>query len=188
MEKIIYVTGNKFKVLTANKILGPLGIEVEAKKIDCPEIQADSIEEVAMYSSKYASEFLGCDTLKNDSGLVIPALGGFPGPYTHYVEDTLTEDGILKLMTGVENRDAYFLEVLAYTHLNEKPIVFVSKTEGKIAYEKSGEYGWSYDRIFIPNGSDKTLACYSDDDRWQFWDDKAYEQLAEYLNQYQKKR
>ena len=32
-KKIIYITGNKFKVLTANNILNPLGIDVEAKKI-----------------------------------------------------------------------------------------------------------------------------------------------------------
>ena len=51
-KKIIYITGNKFKVLTAEKILNPLGFEIEAKKINCPEIQANSIEEVAMYSSK----------------------------------------------------------------------------------------------------------------------------------------
>lgn len=57
MKKIIYVTGNEFKVLTASKILNPLGYQVEAKKIDCPEIQADTIEEVAEYSSKYASDF-----------------------------------------------------------------------------------------------------------------------------------
>jgi inosine/xanthosine triphosphate pyrophosphatase family protein len=41
MAKVIYITGNKFKVLTTKKILEPLNIEVEAQKIKCPEIQAD---------------------------------------------------------------------------------------------------------------------------------------------------
>ena len=180
-KKIIYITGNKFKVFSANKILNPLGIEVEAKKIDCPEIQADLIEDVAKYSSKYASDLLKIDTLKNDSGLVIPALGGFPGPYTHYVEDTIGEDGILKLMDNVEDRTAYFVEVLAYTEYKKEPIVFISKTEGTIATSKSGEYGWSYDRIFIPKGKDKTLAHFPDEERWKLWDDTAYTQLYEYL-------
>lgn len=181
-KKILYVTGNKFKVLTAEKILNPLGFEVEAKKIECPEIQANSIEEVAMYSSQYASKALGMNTLKNDSGLVIPVLGGFPGPYTRYVEETITEDGILKLMENIEDRTAYFIEVLAYTQYNEEPITFISRTEGTIAREKSGEYGWSYDKIFIPKGESKTLACFPDDERWKFWDELAYEQLAEYLS------
>ena len=119
---------------------------------------------------------------------MIPALNGFPGPYTHYVEDTLTKDGILKLMDGIENREAYFIEVLAYTELEKEPVVFVSKTKGSIAYEKSGEFGWSYDKIFIPYGEEKTLSNFSDDERWKFWDDTAYEKLAEHLNSKNKVR
>ena len=180
-KKIIYITGNKFKILMANKILNPLGIDVEAKKINCPEIQADLIEDVATYSSKYASDLLEIDTLKNDSGLVIPALGGFPGPYTHYVEDTIGEDGILKLMCNIEDRTAYFIEVLAYTEYKKNTVIFISKTEGTIAYEKSGEYGWSYDKIFIPKGYQKTLATFPDEERWKVWDDSAYSQLADFL-------
>lgn len=183
MEKIVYATGNKFKVLTAQENLQPLGIDVEAIKIDCPEIQADSIEEVAKYSSKYASDYLKESVLKNDSGLVIPALNNFPSAYTKYVEETITEDGILKLMEGIDDRQAYFLEVLAYTEYGKEPIVFVSKTEGEIALSKMGDFGWSYDKIFIPKGQKKTLACFSDDERWKFWDEKAYADLAAYLKQ-----
>ena len=36
--KITYVTGNSFKVKLAKEVLEPLGIEVDNKKIDCPEI------------------------------------------------------------------------------------------------------------------------------------------------------
>ena len=181
--KIVYMTGNKFKLLIAKKILEPIGIEVENKVIDCPEIQSNSIEEVAKFSSKYASDVLQCDTLKNDSGLVIPALNGFPSAYSKYVEETLTEDGIIKLMEGIEDRSAYFLEVLAYTELNKDPIVFISKTRGSIAKEKTGENGWGYDKIFIPEGEQQTLACFSDDERWKFWDESGYTEFANYLKE-----
>lgn len=181
--KIVYMTGNKFKLLIAKKILEPIGIEVENKVIDCPEIQSNSIEEVAKFSSKYASDVLQCDTLKNDSGLVIPALNGFPSAYSKYVEETLTEDGIIKLMEGIKDRSAYFLEVLAYTELNKDPIVFISKTRGSIAKEKTGENGWGYDKIFIPEGEQQTLACFSDDERWKFWDESGYTEFANYLKE-----
>ena len=181
MNKITYVTSNKYKIKVAQENLNPLGYEIEAKKIDCPEIQADTIEEVAIYSSKYASDYLKEDTLKNDSGLVIPALNDFPSAYTKYVEETLGVDGILKLLDGVDNREAYFLEVLAYTEYGKETKTFTSKTEGTIALEPSGENGWSWDFIFIPKGQDKTLACFNDDERWKFWDNKAYEDLANYL-------
>lgn len=179
--KITYVTGNWAKLKAAKQFFEPLGFEVDNKKIECPEIQADTFEEVAAFSSKYASDFLKCDTLKNDSGLVIPALKGFPGVYTHYVEDTLGEDGILKLMEGVENREAYFVECLSYTKYGEEPVCFVGKTPGRIALEKQGEYGWSWDYIFIPDGKTKTLACFPDDERLSMWVNDAYFDLAEYL-------
>lgn len=182
MKKINYITTNKFKVKLAKENLEPLGFEICAQAIECPEIQADTIEEVAKYSSKYASNFLKEDTLKNDSGLVIPGLGGFPSAYTKYAEKTIGEDGVLKLMEGMENREAYFLEVLAYTEYGKETITFTSKTEGTIAKVKSGNDGWSWDFIFVPKNGDKTLASYPEDERWKFWDNKAYEQLAEYLS------
>ncbi len=179
--KIIYCTGNKFKLNLANKILNPLGIDVEGRKIDLPEIQANSIEDVAKYSSKSASNMLQLNTLKNDSGLVIPALNNFPSAYTKYVEETITENGILKLMDGIKNREAYFLEVLAYTEYGKEPVIFVSKTEGTIAQKAEGEFGWSYDRIFIPKGENRPMACFPDDERWKFWADNGYNDLANYL-------
>ena len=181
MRKVIYVTSNKYKVKLAENILNPLNIKVIAKKIECPEIQADTIEEVSKYSSQYASDFLKESTLKNDSGLIIPALKGFPSAYTKYVENTIGEDGILKLMEGIENREAYFIESLAYTEYGKKPIAFVSKTKGTIAKEKRGTNGWSWDFIFIPDGQTKTLAEFSDEEKWEFWDDNGYIEFAKYL-------
>ena len=179
--QITYVTGNKYKIELARRILGPLGLEILQKKIYCPEIQDEKIENVSKFSAKYAANELGVAVIKNDSGLMVEALNGFPGPYTAYVEDTLTEDGVLKLMEGMKNRNACFIEVISYCEPNKEPISFVSKTEGFISYEKRGEFGWSYDRIFIPKGESKTLAEFNDDERWKFWSDDAYIQLKEYL-------
>lgn len=183
MKKIVYVTGNEYKLYTARKFLSPFDIEVEGKKIKCPEIQADTIQEVAIYSAEYAAKELNCAVLKNDMGLVIPALKGFPAAYTHYAEDTIGEDGILKLMTGEENREAYFLECLAYAEPGKETKVFISKTPGIIDTKKSGEYGWSWDRIFIPTGQTIPMANFDDDKRTEFWSEEGYRELAEYINQ-----
>ena len=181
MEKITYVTGNWAKILSARQILEPLGFEIEQIKMDVPELQHDKIEEVAKYSAKWASDTLKKSVIKNDSGLCVDALNGFPGPYTHYVDDTLKEDGILKLLEGVENRKAHFEEVLAYCEYGKEPVIFKSITNGTIAYEKSGKYGWSWDFIFIPEGEEKTLGCFPDDERWQYWSLDSYKKLVEYL-------
>lgn len=179
--EIVYVTGNWAKIANAKQVLEPLGFTIKNIKMDTIEIQSDSIEDVAKYSAKNASDKLKCDVLKNDSGLVIPSLKGFPGPYTHYADDTIGEDGILKLMDGIEDREAYFVEVLAYCKYGEEPVAFICETEGTIALEKSGTYGWSWDFIFIPKGQDKTLGNFKDEERFNLWNDTAYIQLAQYL-------
>lgn len=181
MKKIVYVTGNWSKLMSAKNILEPLGIEVENVKMETTEIQADTTEEIAIYSAKEASDKLKCAVLKNDTGLYVEALNGFPGPYTHYVDEKIGEDGLLKLLDGVQNRNACFIEAFAYCEYGKEPVVFKSVTKGKIAREKSGTYGWSWDFIFIPDGEDKTLGCFPDNERWKFWSLDSYKNLAECL-------
>lgn len=150
-------------------------------KMDTTEIRADKVEEIAMHSAKEASDKLKKSVLKNDTGLFIEALNGFPGPYTHYVDEKLGEEKILKLLENEKNRNACFIEAYAYCEYNKDPIVFTSVTKGKIALEKSGQYGWSWDFIFIPDGYNKTLANYPDEERVKIWNNDAYLNIAEYF-------
>lgn len=181
MKTITYVTGNWAKIESAKQILNPLGYEIDNIKMETPEIQADDVTEVAKYSSKWAANKLNCPVLKNDSGLFVESLNGFPGVYTHYVDDTLGVDGLLKLMEGLENRKAYFKESIAYCEPNGEPVVFEGITKGTIDIKKSGTYGWSWDFVFIPEGETKTLGCFEDEERWKFWSLDAYKKLVEYL-------
>ena len=181
MKKITYVTGNWYKIMCARSILEPLGFEVDNIKMETTEIQANNVEDVAMYSAKEASDKLKCDVLKNDTGLYVEALGGFPGPYTHYVDEKLGEDGLLKLLKGVDNRNACFIEAFAYCEYGKDPVVFKSITKGRIATEKSGIYGWSWDFIFIPDGDDKTMGNYPDEERCYIWNTDAYAELVKFL-------
>lgn len=181
MKTITYVTGNWAKIASAKQALEPLGFEIDNVKMETPEIQADDVNEVAIYSAKWASEKLNKPVLKNDSGLFVEGLKGFPGVYTHYADDTIGEDGLLKLMEGMENRKAYFKESIAYCEPGKEPVVFEGITRGTIATEKSGTYGWSWDFIFIPDGEIKTLGNFPDEERWNFWSVDMYKKLAEYL-------
>ena len=182
-KKITYVTGNWAKIDSARQILEPLGYTVDNIKIETPEIQADDVSEVAKYSAKWAANELGVPVLKNDSGLFVNALSGFPGVYTHYVDDTLGVDGLLKLMDGIEDRSAYFKESIAYCEPGGEPIVFEGITKGKIDTKKSGTYGWSWDFVFIPDGEEQTLGCFPDDERWKFWSLDAYKELVKYIEE-----
>ena len=112
---------------------------------------------------------------------MIEALNGFPAAYTHYVQDTIGIDGVLKLMENVSNRKAKFVQALGFFEYGKEPMVFVSITNGTIAEESMGCYGWSWDKIFIPEGKDQTLACFEDEERLKLWNDTGYMQLAKYL-------
>ena len=71
MKKVILVTGNMKKLISARQFLEPHGIEVDNVKMDTTEIQSDSIEEIAAFSAKEASDKLKCAVLKNDTGFFI---------------------------------------------------------------------------------------------------------------------
>lgn len=180
-KTIIYVTENWAKIDSAKQALEPLGYTIDNVKMETPEIQANDVTEVAKYSAKWACEKLGKAVLKNDSGLFVNGLKGFPGVYTHYADETIGENGLLKLMEGLEDRTAYFKEALAYCEPGKEPIVFEGITKGRIDTKKSGTYGWSWDFIFIPDGEEKTLGCFPDSERWQFWSLDSYKKLVEYI-------
>ena len=179
--KITLVTGNWAKLEQAKKFLEPFGHEVDNIKMDTIEIQTDKVQDVAAFSAKWASDELKKNILKNDTGIEIEALKGFPGPYTHYVQDTIGEDGVLKIMENVENRKAKFVQALAFCEYGKEPVVFTSETYGTIAKAKEGTHGWCWDFIFIPDGQDKPLGCFEDEERLKMWNDTGYAQLAEYL-------
>lgn len=181
---IHYVTKNAYKVYMTKLFMQKYGIDVHQIAMETPELQEDDCEKVATYSSQYAFEKVGLPVLKNDGGLHIRALHNFPAAYTKYAEATLGENGILKLMEGQTDRYAYWLEALAYTD-QDGTKVFLCKTEGTIATEKSGTYGWGYDRIFIPKGQTKTLANFEDEPRGLLWNQNGYEDLAAFLKQKQ---
>ena len=182
--KITYITGNWAKVKSAKQILEPLGIEVDNVKMGTTEIQADTVEEVAIHSAKEASEKLKCSTLKNDTGLFIEELRRISRTIHTLCRWKNSEKiGILKLLEGKENRKAMFIEAYAYCEYGKEPKVFKSITKGTIAKEKSGEYGWSWDYIFIPDGYEIPMGNYPDEERFEMWNNDGLKELAKYLKE-----
>ena len=162
--QILFATGNENKASEASSILTPLGYEVKILNINGinPELiepQADDIEEVAISKIEQALDFVkgseleGIPILVEDSGLFIESLGGFPGPYSSYVERKIGLSGILKLMVQESDRRA---EYRAVSIISDGRSNFVGKgvSTGVISIEEIGNMGFGYDPIFIPNGGD----------------------------------
>ena len=184
--EIVYVTGNDLKIKLAKSIFEKRGIEVIQDKLDVVEIQSLDCEEVANYSSKYACEKLNKKVLKNDSGLFIEALDGFPGALAKYAEDTIKADGFVKLLEGKNNRKAYWIEVLSYCEPGKDPVSFKSYTYGTIADKVHNGRGYDYDKIFIPKNDNRTFSEMSEEEQINCFNQDAYLNLLEYLEKNKK--
>ena len=168
MVKVInFITGNKHKVKEAKGIFKNFGIKLEHEDLGYPEIQGN-LEDVARFGAKYAASKLKGPVIVEDAGLFIKALNWFPGTYSSYVQETLTNKGILKLMNGVEDRYAEFRSVIGYCTLKSEPEIFLGAVKGHIAYKERGNYGFAYDPLFIPDGFDKTFGELTTNEKNEF--------------------
>jgi len=82
---LVYVTGNDTKFEVALKTFSNTGIALLQKSLSTPEIQSKSVQEVAMYSARWASKELDKPVIVTDAGFYIEALNGFPGPFIKFV-------------------------------------------------------------------------------------------------------
>ncbi|WP_227374706.1 XTP/dITP diphosphatase [Haladaptatus halobius] len=157
---IRFVTGNEGKVREAREYLDD---EVRQVEYDYTEIQSDDLDEIALHGAREAfAETGGKDpVVVDDAGLFIDAVGGFPGPYSAYVEDTLGVERVWRLAEREENRRAHFRCVVAY-HDGERSEMFSGAVPGRLVAPR-GEGGFGYDPIFEHEG--KTLAEMSTEEK-----------------------
>ena len=120
---ITFITGNQHKVKEAQGIFNHFQIEVEHVDLGYPEIQGE-LDEVARYGARYAAKRLDKPVIVEDAGLFIRDLGWFPGTYSAYVQSTLKNRGILKLMEDVQDRYAEFRSAVGFCTPRPSPRFF----------------------------------------------------------------
>lgn len=160
MKTLYFITGNKGKVLEAKTKFSDLDINIVQKDLGYPEIQADSLEDVARFGAEHVEKKFNHPFILEDAGLFIDALDGFPDVYSAYVFYKIGCSGILKLLEKVEDekRKATFRSVYAYSEPGKKIMLFVGECQGTISKKTLGEHGFGFDPIFIPDSKSKTFA------------------------------
>lgn len=159
---IIFVTGNKYKFQIAKQASKSSSFKIIQKKLDIPEIQSESVEEIAAFSTKWASDKLKKPAVVSDGGCYIEALNGFPGPFIKYINKWFSVEDMLRLMDGKKNRRVVWKDCLAYCESGKEPITFTDYTKGMIA-EKAGahkyrkSYSW-VDSLLIIQGLGRPLS------------------------------
>jgi XTP/dITP diphosphohydrolase len=95
--------------------------------------------------------------LGEDSGIEVAALGGRPGlASARWADDGVT--ALLEVLEGVSDRRArYVCELVALSPVGEE-LRGTGILEGAIATERRGDEGFGYDPIFVPDGSERTVA------------------------------
>jgi len=170
MKKIIIATKNKGKVKEFRDFFAPHHIEVVSlldldEEIPDIEETGESFVENAAIKAEQISNRFQKTVLADDSGLVIDSLEGRPGVYSaryagEPTDDQANIDKVLEEMKEIpeEKRGARFVCVLAIAQPGEEPMFVTGYCEGRIQTEQSGDNGFGYDPIFVPEGYEKTMA------------------------------
>lgn len=96
---------------------------------------------------------MSAPVIKCDSGLQISGLGGFPGPYSSYVERTLGVDRLLWACDRLKNRSATVYSVIAFCNGHCEPVMFHSETKGDLLKWRRGRYSYFFDFILYLKGT-----------------------------------
>lgn len=188
MKEIVFVTGNKGKVATAQKYFDDNKIKLLTYDYDYEEPNINDIEIIAISKVKQAYRVVGKPCIALDSGFYIPNYPNnpnFPGAFPkRELLEKIGIDGLLEKMKNVENRYCYFKEVLAYFD-GENIKLFYGISEGYLSREKREidiNKKWSdLWSVFIPFNCTKTLAEMTEYELKQYLDtaDNAIKKFAE---------
>jgi XTP/dITP diphosphohydrolase len=126
-----------------------------AKFLEFEESEPTFAENAAGKAFYYSRESDGI-VFADDSGLVVPALGGAPGVFSarYAGPGASNEQKIAKLlfeMKGLEgaNRSGYFVCVIAAVRAGRAVAVVSEKVDGEILDAPRGSDGFGYDPVFF---------------------------------------
>jgi inosine/xanthosine triphosphate pyrophosphatase family protein/diadenosine tetraphosphate (Ap4A) HIT family hydrolase len=95
------LTRNPKKYAPFQQILERIGLRLEPPRFELPEVQHRDFACVLAGKARAAAEATGRPCLVDDSGLLLDAYPGFPGPMTKYACEQLGATGFERLLAGV---------------------------------------------------------------------------------------
>jgi len=122
---------------------------------EIPAETGDTFAQNAYLKARAAYFASGYPALADDSGLVVPALGGEPGLHSaRYAGPAATDASnrrlLLQNMHGILDREAYFVCVLCWWDGQGDAIWAEGRCNGRICNEELGQNGFGYDPVFVP--------------------------------------
>lgn len=178
MKQVVIATNNKHKVEEIKTALDFEGWEfltlAECAPYPEPAEDADTFEGNALIKARAAHAATGLAALADDSGLAVDALGGAPGVYSAryaggHGDDDANNAKVLRELEDVADADrtARFVCALAFVDEDGSEVCAAGTIEGRIAHGLTGEGGFGYDPMFLPDEfkGEKTLAQVTQDEK-----------------------
>ena len=169
---LILATNNSHKVNEIRDLLppgfDPLTLSQAGISEDLPETTG-TIPGNALQKARRVYELTSKACIADDTGLIVPGLDDQPGVDSAFYAGLPRSDArnvakLLQELKGKASRKAYFLCVIAFVS-NGNEYLFEGRLDGTIAEVPEGSNGFGYDPVFIPDGSDKTLASLWPDEK-----------------------
>jgi XTP/dITP diphosphohydrolase len=163
-DRLVIASHNPGKVEEIAALLAPFAVETIAAGslgIPEPEETGDSFEANAALKARAAAEASGLPALADDSGLVVPALGGAPGIYSARWAGSAKDFRVamerVHRELGDKDRSVRFVAVLALAWPDGSTELFRGEVEGGLTWPPRGDRGFGYDPMFIPRGGTLTF-------------------------------
>ena len=161
MRRLVLGSRNKKKLREMLDLLGDLGLELTdlTPYPDAPEVDetADTFIGNATLKATQLAPALGEWVIGEDSGLVVPALGGAPGIYSAryagaHGDDAANNAKLLAAMSDLtgDARAAYYVSTAVLADPTGKVVASVEgRCHGVIVTERRGTGGFGYDPLFL---------------------------------------
>lgn len=167
--KIVLASHNQGKLAELRDLLAPYSVEV----VSAPELGLDEPEETgatylenAELKAHAAASVSGLPCLADDSGISVTALNGDPGIYSARWAETA--DGSRDFTAAMrkvndalgdsDDRSAAFISMIVLAWPDGHSEAFEGRVEGQLIHAPTGEHGFGYDPIFVPDGETRTFA------------------------------
>jgi XTP/dITP diphosphohydrolase len=164
-DLLAIATHNPGKLVEIATLLKPYGYAAtSAGELGVPEPEETgaTFEANAALKALATAKASGLPALADDSGLVVPALGGAPGIYSARWAGP-TKDFALAMrrveteLAGKSDRRGIFVAVLALAWPDGHVEDFRGEVEGALVFPPRGLRGFGYDPIFLPVGANETF-------------------------------
>ncbi len=154
IEDLVFVTSNLGKLREAEEVLG---MKLQHRALDLPEVQSLSLEEVVRHKARVAHERLGMAVLVEDTSLELVGLAGFPGPLVRWLLAAVGPGGICRVAQAFADPRAV-VRCLVWATDGSSEASGLGVVRGVIGESPRGRGGFGWDSAFRPDGSRLTYA------------------------------